>query len=52
MKDKKAFLCLMFGQAVANIGDTIYTVAIISAVFLGQIQHLLQPLYQSSLQEQ
>lgn len=33
MKDKKAFLCLMFGQAVANIGDTIYTVAIISAVF-------------------
>ncbi|MBO1298803.1 MULTISPECIES: MFS transporter [unclassified Enterococcus] len=33
MKNKKAFLCLILGQAVANIGDTIYTVAVISAVY-------------------
>jgi len=33
MKKNKSFIKLLIGQALANIGDTIYTIAVISSIF-------------------
>ncbi len=33
MRNNKSFIKLLLGQALANIGDTIYTIAVISSIF-------------------
>lgn len=33
MKKNKSFIKLLLGQALANIGDTVYTIAVISSIF-------------------
>ncbi len=33
MRKNKSFIKLLIGQAIANVGDTVYTIAVISSVF-------------------